>query len=172
MAEVHTGSIYDLIEGNQGTALTVPPKKVYSGSISDLIKSARDGTYKEEEDEDVIFDSKVPDKKLKLDDFYKRENLNTIREYMSRNKGDDYRTMEDDTKLVNDFVDHMRWFNTNTLSTAGEVQFVRKGSEADKAAAADAYRLYDSLGNLFNRGETLSGRRYKRLYLCCSSRPI
>ncbi len=158
MAEVHTGSIYDLIEGNQGTALTVPPKKVYSGSISDLIKSARDGTYKEEEDEDVIFDSKVPDKKLKLDDFYKRENLNTIREYMSRNKGDDYRTMEDDTKLVNDFVDHMRWFNANTLSTAGEVQFVRKGSEADKAAAADAYRLYDSLGNLFNRGETFSGK--------------
>ena len=158
MAEVHTGSIYDLIEGNQGTALTVPPKKVYSGSIADLIKSARDGTYKEEEDEDVIFDSKVPDKKLKLDDFYKRENLNVIREYMSRNKGDDYRTMEDDTKLVNDFVDHMRWFNANTLSTAGEVQFVRKGSEADKAAAADAYRLYDSLGNLFNRGETLSGK--------------
>jgi len=158
MAEVYTGSLFDLVEGNQGTALTVPPKKVYSGSISDLVQSATAGTYKEEDDEDVIFDSKVPDKKLKLDDFYKRENLNTIREYMSRNKGDDYRTMDDDTKLVNDFVDHMRWFNANTLSTAGEVQFIRKGSEADKAAAADAYRLYDSLGNLFNRGETLSGK--------------
>ncbi len=158
MAEVYTGSLFDLVEGNQGTALTVPPKKVYSGSISELVQSATAGTYKEEEDEDVIFDSKVPDKKLKLDDFYKRENLNTIREYMSRNKGDDYRTMDDDTKLVNDFVDHMRWFNANTLSTAGEVQFIRKGSEADKAAAADAYRLYDSLGNLFNRGETLSGK--------------
>ena len=158
MAEVYTGSLFDLVEGNQGTALTVPPKKVYSGSISDLVQGAKAGTYKEEDDEDVIFDSKVPDKKLKLDDFYKRENLNTIREYMSRNKGDDYRTMDDDTKLVNDFVDHMRWFNANTLSTAGEVQFIRKGSEADKAAAADAYRLYDSLGNLFNRGETLSGK--------------
>jgi len=158
MAEVYTGSLFDLVEGNQGTALTVPPKKVYSGSISELVQGAKAGTYKEEDDEDVIFDSKVPDKKLKLDDFYKRENLNTIREYMSRNKGDDYRTMDDDTKLVNDFVDHMRWFNANTLSTAGEVQFIRKGSEADKAAAADAYRLYDSLGNLFNRGETLSGK--------------
>ena len=158
MADVYTGSLFDLVEGNQGTALTVPPKKVYSGSISDLVQDAIDGKYKEEDDDDVIFDSKVPDKKLKLDDFYKRENLNVIREYMSRNKGDDYRTMEDDTKLVNDFVDHMRWFNANTLSTAGEVQFIRKGSEADKAAAADAYRLYDSLGNLFNRGETLSGK--------------
>jgi hypothetical protein len=77
---------------------------------------------------------------------------------MSRNKGEDYRTMEDNDKLVNDFVDHMRWFNANTLSTAGEVQFVRKGSEADKAAAADAYRLYDSLGNLFTRGETIGGQ--------------
>jgi len=158
MSDYYTGSLFDLVEGNQGTALTVPPKKVYTGSLSDLVQSAMDGTYKEEEDENIIFDSTVPDKKLKLDDFHKRENLNVIREYMSRNKGEDYRTMEDGNKLVNDFVDHMRWFNANTLSTAGEVQFVRKGSEADKAAAADAYRLYDSLGNLFNRGETFSGK--------------
>ena len=33
-----------------------------------------------------------------------------------------------------------------------------KGSEADKAAAADAYRLYDSLGNLFTRGESIGGQ--------------
>ncbi len=77
---------------------------------------------------------------------------------MTRNKGDKYRTTRDDKKLADDFVDHMRKFNTNTLSTAGEVQFVRKGSDADRAAAADAYRLYDRLGNLFNRGETLSGK--------------
>ncbi len=64
MAEVYTGSLFDLVEGNQGTALTVPPKKVYSGSISDLVQSATTGTYKEEDDEDVIFDSKVPDKNL------------------------------------------------------------------------------------------------------------
>ncbi len=154
MTDYFKGNIDDLFDDDysQGTALTVEPNKVFQGNIDDLF----DDDYDPEPNR--IFDVKAPNKKLKLDDFYKRENLNTIREYMSRNKGDDYRTIEDDTKLVNDFVDHMRWFNANTLSTAGEVQFIRKGSEADKAAAADAYRLYDSLGNLFNRGETFSGK--------------
>ena len=154
MAEPYSGSIFDLIEDdNKGTSLTVLPHKGYSGSISDLINNAD-----KIDEEDRIFDSKIADNPLKIKDLYERRNLNVIREYMSRNKGEDYRTMEDNDKLVNDFVDHMRWFNANTLSTAGEVQFVRKGSEADKAAAADAYRLYDSLGNLFTRGETIGGQ--------------
>jgi len=154
MAESYSGSIFDLIEDDdKGTSLTVLPHKGYSGSISDLINNAD-----KLDEEDRIFDSKIADNPLKIKDLYERRNLNVIREYMSRNKGEDYRTMEDNDKLVNDFVDHMRWFNANTLSTAGEVQFVRKGSEADKAAAADAYRLYDSLGNLFTRGESIGGQ--------------
>ncbi len=42
------------------------------------------------------FDSKLSGKKLKIENFYERENLNVIREYMYRNKGEDYRTMDDD----------------------------------------------------------------------------
>ena len=156
MADPYTGSLSEFFGGDDdistGTSLTVSPKKQYTGSLNSFF----DGDTDEEED---LFSSTLPDNEtLKIKDLYERRNLNVIREYMSRNKGEDYRTMEDNDKLVNDFVDHMRWFNANTLSTAGEVQFVRKGSEADKAAAADAYRLYDSLGNLFTRGETIGGQ--------------
>ena len=156
MADPYTGSLSEFFGGDDdistGTSLTVSPKKQYTGSLTSFF----DGDTDEEED---LFSSTLPDNEtLKIKDLYERRNLNVIREYMSRNKGEDYRTMEDNDKLVNDFVDHMRWFNANTLSTAGEVQFVRKGSEADKAAAADAYRLYDSLGNLFTRGETIGGQ--------------
>ena len=156
MADPYTGSLSEFFGGDDdistGTSLTVSPKKQYTGSLTSFF----DGDTDEEED---LFSSTLPDReKLKIKDLYERRNLNVIREYMSRNEGEDYRTMEDNDKLVNDFVDHMRWFNANTLSTAGEVQFVRKGNEADKAAAADAYRLYDSLGNLFTRGETIGGQ--------------
>ena len=152
MADLYQGDVADLFEDSYGTSLTVPNKKTFTGDVADLFKDDYDDS------ENQIFDSKLSGKKLKIENFYERENLNVIREYMYRNKGDDYRTMDDDNKLVNDFVDHMRWFNANTLSTAGEVQFVRKGSDADKAAAGDAYRLYDSLGNLFTRGETIGGQ--------------
>ena len=152
MADLYQGDVDDLFEDSYGTSLTVPNTKTFTGDVDDLFKDDYDNS------ENQIFDSKLSGKKLKIENFYERENLNVIREYMYRNKGEDYRTTEDDTKLVNDFVDHMRWFNANTLSTAGEVQFVRKGSEADKAAAGDAYRLYDSLGNLFTRGETIGGQ--------------
>ena len=158
MTETYTGSLSDFFGGQDsdatGTALSAPTKKVYTGDLSNFFAGKPDN-----EEEDQIFESTIPEKeKLTLKDFYTPSNLNVIREYMTRNKGDKYRTTRDDKKLVDDFVDHMRWFNSNTLSTAGEVQFVRKGSDADRAAAADAYRLYDRLGNLFNRGETLSGK--------------
>ena len=101
-----------------------------------------------EEEEQPLFESSVPDDhKLKKQDLYKQSNINTIRNYMTRNKGVSYKKAEPE-KLVEDFVDHMRWFNSNTVSTAGEVMFVTRGSDADKAAAGEAYKLYDKLGNV------------------------
>ena len=86
--------------------------------------------------------------KLKKKDLYSYKNLNIIREYMTRSKGVDYEEA-DDRKLVEDFVDHMRWFNTNVISTAGEVTFISKGDDLDKKAAKEAYDLYDSLGSVW-----------------------
>ena len=96
-----------------------------------------------------VFESNVPEsERLKKKDLYNFDNLNIIRNYMTRHKGVDYQDADDD-KLVEDYMDHMRWFNTNTVSTAGEVMFVTRGSEDDKKAASDAYQLYDRLGNVF-----------------------
>jgi hypothetical protein len=101
------------------------------------------------DNEEDIFESPIPEgQKLKKKDLYRYENLNTIRNYMSANKGADYMDMDEET-LVEDFVDHMRFFNTNAVSTAGEVRFISKADENTKAMAAEAYNLYDSLGNVF-----------------------
>jgi len=101
------------------------------------------------DNEEEIFESPIPEgQKLKKKDLYRYENINTIRDYMSANKGADYVDMDQET-LVEDFVDHMRYFNTNTLKTAGEVRFISKADDNTKAMAAKAYNLYDSLGNVF-----------------------
>src|SRR6056300_336912 len=124
---------YGLGEG--GSAKVEPPMHKHSSTILD--------------NEEEVFDSPVPEgQKLKKKDLYRYENLNTIRNYMSANKGADYMDMDDEA-LVENFVDHMRYFNTNTLSTAGEVRFISKADDQTKAMAAEAYNLYDSLGNVF-----------------------
>ena len=100
------------------------------------------------EDEN-IFESPIPKgDKLKKKDLYQYENLNTIREYMVSNKGINYEDAEDET-LVEDYMDHMRRFNTNVIATAGEARYISKADERTKALAGNAYKLYDSMGNVF-----------------------
>ena len=85
---------------------------------------------------------------LTQDDLLQFENVNTIRSYMIDRKGVDYREMSDE-EVVDDFIEHMRWFNTNMVSTGGEVRYITNASEEQKARANEAYRLYDQLGNVF-----------------------
>ena len=81
-------------------------------------------------------------------DLLEFDNLNAIRDYMVRRRGVQYNDMEPE-KVVDDFVENMRYFNTNMVSTAGEVRFVSQASDEDKEAARRAYELYDNLGNVF-----------------------
>ena len=67
---------------------------------------------------------------------------------MIERKGVDYKDLSAD-EVVEDFVDHMRYFNANTVSTAGEVRFISKADEKRKKKAEKAYRIYDQLGNVF-----------------------
>ena len=85
---------------------------------------------------------------LKKDDLKGYQYLNPIREYMVDRKGVDYKDKNDD-EVVNDFVEHMRWFNANTVSTAGELRFISKADEMRKEKARKAYEIYDQLGNVF-----------------------
>jgi len=96
-----------------------------------------------EDDEDVVGGGK-----LKKDDLLEYENLNKIRNYMVARKGVDYKD-KDGEAVVEDFVDHMRFFNTNIVSTGGEVRFISKADDKQKVLAKDAYELYDDLGNVF-----------------------
>ena len=86
---------------------------------------------------------------LKMDDLEKNPEYTTaIREYMIRRKGVQYEEM-DAEQLVDDFTKHMRYFNVNEAITASEALFVTKADEETKQVAANAYEVYDSLGNVF-----------------------
>ena len=91
------------------------------------------------------FDDNNP---LKKDDLKKYQYLTPIREYMIERKGVDYRTAADDD-VVDDFVQHMRYFNANTVSTAGELRFINKANDIRKGKAKKAYEIYEQLGNVF-----------------------
>ena len=71
-----------------------------------------------------------------------------IRDYMIERLGVDYRDKSDED-VVDDFVRHMRYFNANTVMTAGEVRFVTKANDRQKETARKAYQIYDQLGNVF-----------------------
>ena len=85
---------------------------------------------------------------LTQSDLLEYENLNRIRAYMIDRKGIQYRDKEPE-EVVDDFMEHMRFFNTNLVSTGGEVRFITNASEEEKARAAEAYQLYDQLGSVF-----------------------
>ena len=86
---------------------------------------------------------------LTQSDLLEYQNLNSIRDYMVRRKGVQYRDMEPE-EVVDDFMEHMRFFNTNLVSTGGEVRFINNASEEDRQSAARAYELYDQLGSVFS----------------------
>lgn len=115
---------------------------------SKTVRSVPTSFYTPEGTQKLLDDDVDDEEKLKVDDLYNYENLNVIRNYMIRAKGVDYREA-DKEKLVDDWMDHMRWMNTNTVSTAGAVMFVSRGDEYDKQAAGEAFKLYDKLGNVF-----------------------
>ena len=89
-----------------------------------------------------------PNITLKKDDLLKGQYVDHIRDYMIDRKGVDYKDLSNE-EVVDDFVQHMRYFNANTVSTAGEVRFIGKADDMRKAKAKRAYQIYDQLGNVF-----------------------
>ena len=99
-----------------------------------------------EEPDEFVLDANTT---LTKDDLKKNyQYVNPIREYMIERKGVDYQDMDAD-EVIEDFVDHMRYFNANSVSTAGEVRFINKADDKRKAKARKAYQIYDQLGNVF-----------------------
>ncbi len=85
---------------------------------------------------------------LKKDDLLKYQYLTPIRDYMIERKGVDYQDLPDE-EVVDDFVNHMRYFNANSVTTAGELRFINKANDQRKDKARKAYDIYEQLGNVF-----------------------
>ena len=85
---------------------------------------------------------------LSKDDLKQQQYLDSIRDYMIDRKGVDYADLDAET-VVDDFVQHMRYFNANTFSTAAEARFISKADDLKKDNARKAYTIYDNLGNVF-----------------------
>ena len=83
---------------------------------------------------------------LKIDDVVNDPvMLEKVRRYMITRKGKQY-AGKDAEDMVDEWVEHMRYFNTNEVSTVKEAMKVSNMSDVEKDAAADAYKLYDELG--------------------------
>ena len=94
---------------------------------------------------------------LSKDDLKSGKNVMTVRDYMVARHGARFKvgranTISDD-EVVEEFVQHMRWFTSNMIWTGGELIWMTKeASEEDKIAAKNAYELYEQLGNVFTTG--------------------
>jgi len=87
--------------------------------------------------------------KLKVDDIVNTQSyVDTIRDYMVDRKGKQY-LKKDAEEVVDDFIGHMRYFNTNEMFTIDEVRYVSKSNDDAKRMAGKAYQIYDKLGNVF-----------------------
>lgn len=76
------------------------------------------------------------------------EDMLKIRSYMMSRKGKQFQDLPDD-EVYTDFINHMRYFNTNEVSTVGELRWLSDQQDEGKAIAGSAYQVYDSLGNVF-----------------------
>ena len=112
--------------------------------IADIM-SGPDVNVTPDREEDFYIDKNAT---LKKDDLKKYEYLTPIRSYMIDRKGVGYKNKKDD-EVIEDFVQHMRYFNANSVSTTGELRFINKANQRTKDTAGKAYQIYEQLGNVF-----------------------
>lgn len=79
-----------------------------------------------------------------------------IRKMMSQTKDIKYETAPAD-EVMTDFMSHMRWMNTNEVSTAKELLNVMSADDATKSVYGDAYKVYDEMGSIFSNGDGWNG---------------
>lgn len=99
-------------------------------------------------EDDTPFD---PSETLKKDDLKTGERVRAIRAHMVDYRGVDYKVGagKSDDEVVEDFVDNMRWMNSNIGALTSTVRFISNADGDTKQRAGEAYKLYDQLGNVF-----------------------
>lgn len=86
------------------------------------------------------------------------EKMEDIRNYMIGRRGVKVGHLSDED-LVETFVNHMRYNNSNEVSTFGEWRYIQHASDDDKARAAAAYKVYDELGSMWQTGDILDATK-------------
>ena len=81
-----------------------------------------------------------------------QDRLGKIRKMMAKTKDVYYETAPPE-EVMEDFMSHMRWLNTNEVSTAREAFNVASADDETKAIYGDAYRIYDEMGSMFTNGD-------------------
>lgn len=85
-----------------------------------------------------------------------QERMDKIRKMMSTTKDVYYETAPAE-EVMEDFMTHMRWMNTNELSTAKEAINISAADDNTKAIYGDAFRVYDEMGSIFSNGDGWNG---------------
>ncbi len=85
------------------------------------------------------------------------ERLGKIRNMMVKTKDGQKWATAPAEEVMDSFMNHMRWFNANEASTAVELMHVTFGSDEEKKARAEAYKVYDEMGFFLENNPTLSG---------------
>lgn len=121
-----------------------------TGDYSQVSNSEPPKTY------DVKNESGRTSDYLKVDDIVNDQGmLDSVRSYMIDRKGKQY-VDADPEEMVDEWMEHMRWFNTNEVYTIGEVNYMTRADEDKRARAGEAYKIYDELGGFWHN-DGLSG---------------
>ena len=102
------------------------------------------GPQKEESERTAV--NKQP--ALMLDDLEKPEYINAITDYMIDRKGK-HMAKKKAEDVVDAFMNHMRFFNTNEAFTLAEALYINKADPQQLERAGKAFDIYDQVGNVF-----------------------
>jgi hypothetical protein len=79
------------------------------------------------------------------------KDMSSIREMMVAEKDTYYKTASDE-ETYDAFMSHMRWMNTNEVTTAKTALHVYAADDKTKMAYGEAFKVYDRVGSLFENG--------------------
>lgn len=110
----------------------------------------------EEPDWNAMPVEEVPDRKTitQAEMLQNPEKMSAIRDYMIDRKGTQWRDRPDD-ELLDTFVSHMRWIDSNEVSTMGELRYVMGADAEKKGRVKAAYDTYDDLSSFLTNDGAL-----------------
>lgn len=83
------------------------------------------------------------------------EKMASVRNYMIDRKGVQWKDRPDE-EVLDTWMEHMRWWNTNEIGTVGELRYTLSADDNRKQRAKAAYDTYDELGS-FLTNDGVSG---------------